>query len=43
LEPDEFARRVADAILTQELYLHTDPDLVRDAFGSRVAQILGDS
>jgi NAD(P)-dependent dehydrogenase (short-subunit alcohol dehydrogenase family) len=40
LEPDEFARRVAEAVLTDELYLHTEPDLVRDAFGTRVAQIL---
>jgi NAD(P)-dependent dehydrogenase (short-subunit alcohol dehydrogenase family) len=40
LEPDDFARRVADAILTQKLYLHTEPDLVREAFGGRVAQIL---
>jgi NAD(P)-dependent dehydrogenase (short-subunit alcohol dehydrogenase family) len=42
MEPDAFARVVADAILTDRLYVHTQPDLVRDAFGERAMRILAD-
>jgi Arc/MetJ family transcription regulator len=42
MEPDAFARQVADAILTDRLYVHTHPDLVRDAVGERAKRILAD-
>jgi NAD(P)-dependent dehydrogenase (short-subunit alcohol dehydrogenase family) len=43
MDADAFARQVGEAILANQLYVHTRPDLVRDALDARVAGILASS
>jgi NADP-dependent 3-hydroxy acid dehydrogenase YdfG len=41
-EPGAFAQQVAHAMMTGRRYVFTRPDLVREAFGARAADILAD-